>query len=218
MAVNKAMKDRVKLSDLLSQYDRFFNKPQKESVESEYNNSKLDEKTEEKTTAEELKEEKPMLPRTTEMSESSEIIAINNKDNPQISMFDAYAFNEVLRRYENSIVQLTRQEIQIKDTESIKKEYEQKISEMQQDFEVDKSELEDLKEKETSMREVLDSVNVILDEKDEAILSYEQTLKERKTEINLIKQELKEKDMAIEAMEKQLYSVLFKISESNTLV
>lgn len=226
MSPNNLLKGKININDLLSQYDRIFQKPKvQKSVENTVNEI-LGDDLEDVISQDDILEEavnneesskniSEMLP---QKKDSNAIVAINNKDNPQISMFDAYAFNEVMRRYENSIIQLTKQSMKIQDNEQIKESYEQKINDIKTQYEHKITEIDEIKEREDSMREIIDQVNVIMDEKDEKLHEYELSVAQKTAELSLIKQELREKQESIENMERQLYTVLFKISESNTLV
>lgn len=210
MSPSKLLKGKVNINDMLTHYDRLFNKTK--GVEKVKEQTKTDSHD---NTQQQKQDSIEMLP---ESREDTSLIALNNKDNPQISIFDAYAFNEVMRRYENSIVQITKQEILLKEQDKVKDEYEQKIDSIKNQYEEKISEFSDIKEKENNMREILDQVNVLMDEKDEKILQYETNLHKRNSELSKIKKELNDKEDALVKMERQLYSVLFKITESNTLV
>jgi chromosome segregation ATPase len=198
MAFTKQSQKNVNVKDLLNQYEKMFDESKKDEqvTQSPPNNEKNDPARNEVMV---------------QNAEQNALISFNNKDNPAISIFDAYAFNEVMRRYENSIVQLTRQELEIKDytgkIEDVKEEYEQKMAQLKANGQED-----------AQLRETLDQINIILDEKDDKIVEYSTLVDKKESEINKIRKELKEKEAAIKKMESQLYSVLFKVSESNTLV
>jgi hypothetical protein len=198
MTLTKETNRKVNVSDLLNQYEKIMDPvPEEEQVKNNTENNKENEA-----------KSAELMPQKTD---HSSLISFNNKDNPQISIFDAYAFNEVMRRYENSIVQLTKQDIAIKehdnDVEKIKLEYENKLIELRE--ETDNFE---------QLRDTLDQVNVILDEKDDKILEYSTMLNKKNYEIDKIKKIIKEKEEIIKKMESQLYSVLFKVTEHNTCV
>lgn len=205
MSPKHQFKTKINMDELLNQYEKFFQKPKEEQLEEPIrNNEKI-----------ESLENLEFLPLA---REENSLITLNNKNNPKISIFDAYAFNEVMRRYENSIVQLTKQEIQLKENSDVAGKYENEIGKIKNGYEQKIAELELSVENEGNLREILDQVNFILDEKDEKIAEFKTINDERKSELDKMKKELEEKQLTIKNMESQLYTVLFKINEASTLV
>lgn len=204
---SKTQKGKISVSNLLNQYEKLFSKPKPQNDPPQENVS--DQKFSESSQNTNL---------VSDNADKNSLIAFNNVDNPKISIFDAYAFNEVMRRYENSIVELTKKEIILNDYDSVVNGYEEKLNHLESQMESKSSDYNEIKEKEESLREIIDQVNVVLDEKDEKINDYMNKVAKRDAEIDKMKKELKDKEESIKNMETQLYSVLFKVSESGVLV